>query len=167
MASNANASVNHRCSICRKEFSNLKALRSHLGNNSLDPAIAHPCALCTLRFCSAQALQQHQNSPSHNSKSNCNTCQRPFRSSQGLQDHQNATGHAESLLTAGAVSTPVSLPTSQYRLTRRSRSGGMGSGTAALEKLNSLTGQMMNMQLWMVSTLHGVIQLLKRPGMVP
>jgi hypothetical protein len=66
----------------------------------------------------------------------CDTCKGNFRSKQGLSDHQRAVGH----VTTGSAIVSPSIRGSEGR-----RSGGMG--RAGGWKINSLTGQMMNMHL--------------------
>jgi hypothetical protein len=136
MPSTTSASVKHRCPICEMRFPDRRALRSHTGSKSPISAIAHPCVLCSRQFCSEKALLQHQSSPSHDTMFKCDTCKRPFRSNRGLGDHQRAVGHA---VTGPAVASASTIG-SEGRM-----SGGMGA--AGSSKINSLTGQMMNVQL--------------------
>lgn len=146
MAPGAKASMNHKCPICPKTFPDKKAVRNHIGTDSLVSARVHPCTLCKQQFCSAKALQQHQDSPSHDTMFECNQCGRTFRSNRGFQDHQRAKGHTGNTSPPGGTLTALPVPVEQQRSTPpRSRSTAVG--TEVGWTVNSHTGRMMDMGL--------------------
>ena len=130
------ANMKHSCPICKRGFPGRKALRSHLGTKNQISAVSHHCSLCEQRFCSEGALLQHQGSQSHNIMFKCDKCKGLFRSKQALTKHQRAVQH-------GATLSAVAPSLRARSEVRRSSGAGLMAGW----NVNSITGQMMNMQL--------------------
>lgn len=147
MSSVANASLKHPCPICKTKFPDHKALKVYTGTTSPGSASAHRCILCDRQFCSATALQQHQEAPAHDTMFNCNECKKPFRSKEALKQHQKAKEHRNSKSLVGSVLTADSGPFTIEQSRPQRRSGGTEMRTTVGWKVNSLTGQMMDMQL--------------------
>jgi hypothetical protein len=141
MSSVANASLNHPCPTCMKRFPNRAALKAHTGTKSLGSATAHRCNLCDQRFCSATALQQHQEAPAHDTMFKCNECEKSFRGKEALKSHQKAKQHGKSKSLVG----PVLITNRGPFAVQRSRSQRWSAEDGW--KLNSNTGQMMDMHL--------------------
>lgn len=147
MSSVANTSLKYPCPICKKKFSNRNSLKAHTGTTRPGSASAHPCMLCDQQFCSARALQQHREAPAHDTMFSCNECQKPFRSKRALQQHQEAKEHGNSKSLVGSVLMAASGPFTIEQLRPQRRVGATETRTTFGWKFNSLTGQMMDMQL--------------------
>ncbi len=94
-------------------------------------AVAHQCSFCEQQFCSENALLQHRNAPSHSTMFKCDKCGKHFRAKQDLNNHQTALGHT-------AIRSPVKFVPAGW-------SKGRNSGPTGSLKVNSITGQLMNM----------------------